>query len=75
MKKTICISGSPLFPLEEGKRAIIRCRGGYIYTSRVVEILEQRKRYVCFETMNSIYRVLSPAPASVQKAVQLKMCA
>ena len=75
MKKTVCISGSLLFPPEEGKRAIIRCRGGYICTSRVVEILEQRKKYVCFETMNSIYRVLSPASVSVQKAVQLKMCA
>lgn len=35
MKKTVCISGSLLFPLEEGKRAIIRHRGGYIYTSAV----------------------------------------
>lgn len=75
MKKTVCISGSLLFPPEEGKRAIIRHRGGYIYTSCVVEILEQRKRYVRFETMNSIYNVLSPAPASVQRAVKLKMCA
>ena len=75
MKKAVCINGSLLFPLEEGKHAIIRHMGGYIYTSRVVGILEQRKSYVRFETMNSIYNVLTPAPASVQKAVKLKMCA
>ena len=75
MKKTVHINGSLMFPLVEGKRAIIRHKGDYICTSRVVEILEQRKDYVCFETMNSVYSVFFPAPAPSQAAVPLKMCA
>lgn len=75
MKKTVHISGSLLFPLEEGKRAVI-CHGGdIIYTSRVVEILEQREDYALFETMNSVYSVSSLVPVPAQNAVSLKMCA
>ncbi len=57
MKKTVCISGRIVFPLREGKRAVIQHRSGMIYTSSVVEILESTADYVCFETMNSVYQV------------------
>ena len=75
MKKTVHISGYLLFPLSEGKRAVIQRGGDCICTSRVVEILEQREDYACFETMNSVYCVSAPAPIPAQSAVPLKMCA
>ena len=75
MKKTVHISGYLLFPLSEGKRAVIQRGGDCICTSCVVEILEQREDYACFETMNSVYCVSAPAPIPVQSAVPLKMCA
>ena len=63
MKKIISISGKVVFPLREGKRAIISYGGDFIYTSRVVEIFEVSDDFAHFETMNSIYRVaLVPNP-------------
>ena len=41
MKKTICISGMLVFPIKEGSQAIIAHKGGFIRTSRVVEIFEE----------------------------------
>ncbi len=76
MKKEINISGKVVFPLQEGSRAVISKGGDFIYTSPVVEILEERTDFICFETMNSVYRV-SLQPVSHQAAVPffLKMCA
>lgn len=75
MKQIVHISGYLLFPLSKGKRAVIQRGGDYICTSCVVEILEQREDYACFETMNSVYCVSAPAPIPAQSAVPLKMCA
>ncbi len=70
MKKTICISGKIVYPLKEGKRAIIAYRGDFLYTSRVVEIIELNENFAHFETMNSIYRVsLSPVPVTASMAM------
>lgn len=47
-----------------------------IYTSLVVEIMEERTDYACFETLNSVYKVrLQPVPARVTLPTFLKMCA
>lgn len=75
MKKMVSISGTLLFPLAEGKRAVI-CHGGdIIYTSRVVDIQEQREDYVRFETMNTIYQVsMAPVPGTAALPT-LRMCA
>lgn len=63
MKIIVHISGTVVFPLREGTRAIIACGGDFIYTSRVVEIFEVSEHFAHFETMNSIYRVaLVPHP-------------
>ena len=71
MKKLICIGGTILFPLQVGKRAVIVKGGDCIYTSRVVE-----KEAVCFETMNSVYRVsLLPVPVKAPLPSELSMCA
>ena len=70
MKKIISISGKVVFPLREGKRAIISYGGDFIYTSRVVEIFEVSDDFAHFETMNSIYRVAlvtSPATATISE--------
>ena len=57
MKKTVCISGRVMLPIKEGARAVISCGGGFVYTSRVVEIFEVSENMAHFETMNSIYKV------------------
>lgn len=76
MKKEVNISGKVVFPLQEGSRAVIVRGGDFIYTSPVVEIREERADFVCFETMNSIYRVCLQ-PVSIRAAISpfLKMCA
>ena len=58
MKKTVSISGKVVFPLREGAKAVIVCSGGFIRTSRVVEIYEVSDDFAHFETMNSIYKVV-----------------
>lgn len=76
MKKEINITGKIVFPLQEGARAIIACGGQFIYTSPVVEIRDEGTDYVCFETMNSVYRVcLQPHPVEASVPSILKMCA
>ncbi len=71
MKKTVNISGNIIYPLKEGKRAVIAYRGDFLYTSRVVEIIELSEDLAHFETMNSIYRVaLSPVPVTASMAMQ-----
>lgn len=55
MKKEVSINGRIVFPLEEGCRAVILTDNRLIYTSLVVEIMEERTDYACFETLNSVY--------------------
>ena len=64
MKRIINLEGSLVFPVQVGRRALIRQNGDFIRTSLVVEVLVSRADYACFETMNSIYKVsLAPVPA------------
>ena len=56
--------------------AVILTDNRLIYTSLVVEIMEERTDYACFETLNSVYKVrLQPVPARVTLPTFLKMCA
>lgn len=76
MKKEVNINGKIVFPLQEGSRAVISTGGAVIYTSPVVGIIEERTDYVCFETMNSVYKVcLQPVPIRAVIPPFLKMCA
>lgn len=76
MKKEVNINGKIVFPLLEGNRAVISTGGDFIYTSPVVEILEDRTDFVCFETINSVYKVcLQPVPIRAAIPPFLKMCA
>lgn len=76
MKKTVEVCGKLLFPLQEGHCAVIVRGTECIYTSLVVEILEQSAERACFETMNSIYRVsLQPVPVKMTMPPFLAMCA
>ena len=72
-KKTVCISGRVMLPIREGTRAVILCGGGYVYTSRVVDIFEVSEDMVHFETMNSIYKVSfvpNPEIAAISKVIK-----
>lgn len=76
MKKEVSINGRIVFPLVEGARAVISTGGGLTYTSLVVQIIEERPDYACFETMNSVYKVcLQPVPVRAAIPPFLKMCA
>lgn len=76
MKKEVSINGRIAFPLQEGARAVISTGEGLIYTSAVVEIIEESPEYACFETMNSVYKVcLQPIPVRAAIPPFLKMCA
>lgn len=76
MKKEISVNGKILFPLVEGNRAVISSGGSFTYTSPVVEIIEERPDFACFETMNSVYKVcLEPIPVQAALPPFLKMCA
>lgn len=76
MKKKISINGRIVFPLQKGARAVIACGEHFIYTSPVVEIRDEGMEYVCFETMNSVYKVcLQPHPVEASVPRILKMCA
>ena len=76
MKKEVSIYGRIVFRLEVGCRGVIFCVNRLIYTSLVVEIIEERTDYACFETLNSVYKVrLQPVPARVTLPTFLKMCA
>ena len=75
-KKRVSITGRLLFPLKEGRRAVIVRGGDYIHTSLVVEILESKPDHVLFETMNSVYRVTTePVPNVSVMPDSLRMCA
>ena len=76
MKKEVTVCGRIVFPLREGSRAVISKGSDFIYTSPVVEIMEERTDYVRFETMNSVYKVCLQ-PVSTRAAIPpfLKMCA
>lgn len=76
MKKTIHLSGRVMLPLKAGKRATIFYAGDYIFTSRVVEIIEISEYYVHFETMNSIYKVsLIPQTTTAPLPTEYAKCA
>lgn len=68
IKKVVSVGGSLAFPLQVGKRAVIRRGGDFIFTSLVVDIREERADFACFETMNSVYKV-SLAPVPVEAAI------
>lgn len=77
MKKIICISGSLLFPLTVGRGAVIvKGKDDIIYTSRVTRIYKMHKRFACFETRNSVYKVSFQAePVIMPLPNELAMCA
>ena len=62
-KKTTILSGTLLLPLRLGASAVIRHNGGRIRTSEVVSIHSISPTGICFETLNTNYTLLLPAPA------------
>lgn len=76
MKKTVYINGKVAFPLEVGRNAVIYQGGDFLFTSLVVEIHEQQPDFVCFETMNSVYKVsFAPVPVELTTPCQLTRAA
>ena len=76
MKKTVHISGKVVLPLREGEKAVIACSGGFIRTSRVVEIFEVNDDMAHFETMNAVYKVAyAPQPVTVSMPEIYAKCA
>lgn len=76
-KKRILLNGEVMLPLVVSQRALIHCRNGWVHTSSVVSVREISRRFIVFETQNSVYCV-SPEPVSemaVQTAYVERACA
>lgn len=74
MKKTVELSGHIVFPLKEGVSAYIACSNGIVQTSKVVNIINNSKKFAHFETMNLEYKVtLEKSPVEI--AQTLPKCA
>ena len=57
-KKLATMSGTLLFPLSVGSRAVILHDGGYTHTSKVVAIHSVQPGDIRIETRNTHYRLL-----------------
>ena len=57
-KKFATVSGTLLFPLRIGGRAVILRDGGYTWTSKVTAIHSVQPGNIRFETENTHYRLL-----------------
>lgn len=69
-KKTATLSGTLMYPLEVGCRALIFHNGRITRTSRVVAIHEKNCEEIRFETMNTVYRLLlGPTPQAAEQQV------
>lgn len=66
-KKYVFMNGEVMLPLVVNQRAIIHSKNGWLHTSAVVSVKEISRRFVVFETQNSIYCV-SPEPVSEMEA-------
>lgn len=60
-KKFATVSGTLLFPLRVGGRAVILHDGGYTWTSKVAAIHSVQPGDIRFETENTYYRLLLPS--------------
>lgn len=56
-KKYVFMNGEVMLPLVVNQRAMIRCQNGWVHTSTVISVKEISRRFVVFETQNSIYCV------------------
>ena len=67
-KKTTILNGTLLLPLRVGASAQILHNGRMIKTSTVVSIRSIRPSDISFETLNTNYTLLLPAPAQTAVA-------
>ena len=70
-KKFATLSGTLMFPLCVGSRAIILHDGGYTHTSKVVAIHSVQPGNIRFETKNTHYRLLLNP---MSEAVDTRLC-
>lgn len=73
-KKFTTVNGTLMYSLRVGECALIRCNGGVIRTSRVVSIRSVGSNEICFETLNTVYRLL-PAPVTQEAGLCTAMMA
>ena len=60
-KEFATVSGTLMFPLRIGGRAVILHDGGYTWTSKVAAIHSVQPGDIRFETENPYYRLLLPS--------------
>lgn len=75
-KKSTTLSGTLMYPLVVGGRAVIYHNGRYIRTSRIVAIHDRKADQIRFETLNTNYTLLlNPTPQDAAEACLLSMAA
>lgn len=73
-KKFTTMNGTLMCSLRVGECALIRCSSGVLRTSRVVSIRSVENSEICFETLNTVYRLL-PAPVAQETGLSTAMMA
>lgn len=68
MKPIRIVKGTLIRPLSVGECAMLLESGRYIRTSEVAAIHSVTARRICFETQNTRYYLLGPAPAAAASA-------
>lgn len=75
-KKTVCLRGSLLYPIQVGKSAVIFSGGSTLHTSRVVAVHEDTADRLHFETLNTHYNlVTSPFPLAAVSPLPVRLAA
>lgn len=75
-KKSTTLSGTLMYPLVVGGRAVIYHNGRYIRTSRIVAIHDHTADQIRFETQNTNYTLLlNPTPQEAFESCLLSMAA
>lgn len=76
IKKVVHLSGVALLPVKVGSRAVLASGGQVTCTSRVVAVHTQTEEELCFETLNTNYRVsMSPSPRADCAMLPMRMAA
>lgn len=76
LKKSTTLSGTLMYPLMIGGRAVIYHNGQYIRTSRIVAIHDLTADQVRFETLNTKYTLLlNPTPQEAVGPCLMSMAA
>lgn len=75
VKKTAILDGSLVRPLRIGRKAIIVHNGKLLHTATVTGIKEYNAENICFETLDTYYRISLSGYPKTTAALQIPLYA